>query len=203
MNNTWFALPTEIMNKQKICNIEIDHKMSNLFCSMPELCILHKLVSSIETYDVLYSYPLPDAVYTGSHFKQVEFNSAFLSVLMIAILKEYYACTVQTVARAHAHLESRLRPCNSRAARQWHGDAVKKGKRKSERKRGKKKRHLSVQTLVASLFKATSLETATSWQKVCYGARSCILAGCGLRRRHVPSDPAGNAGDWTKGHQPF
>jgi hypothetical protein len=77
MNNTWFALPTEIMNKQKICNIEIDDKMSNLFCSMPELCILHKLVSSIETYDVLYSYPLPDAVYTGSHFKQVEFNSLF------------------------------------------------------------------------------------------------------------------------------
>jgi hypothetical protein len=77
MNNTWFALPTEIMNNQKICNIEIDDKMSKLFCNMPELGILHKLVSSIETYDVIYSYPLPDAVYTGSHFKQVEFNSLF------------------------------------------------------------------------------------------------------------------------------
>jgi hypothetical protein len=77
MNNTWFALPTEIMNKQKICNIEIDDKISILFCSMPELGMLHKLVSSIETYDVLYSYPLPDVVYTGSHFKQVEFNSLF------------------------------------------------------------------------------------------------------------------------------
>jgi hypothetical protein len=72
--------------------------------------------------------------------------SAFLSVLMIAMLKAYYACTVQTVARAHAHDKSRLKPCNSIAARQWHGDAVKKGKMKKRQE----KRHLSVQTLVAS-----------------------------------------------------
>ena len=77
INNAWFALPTEIMNEQKICNIEIDNKVSKLFCDMPWLGALHKLVSTHDTYTCHSLYPSPDAVYTGSNFKQVEFNSIF------------------------------------------------------------------------------------------------------------------------------
>ena len=70
LNNTWFALPTEIMNTQSICNIPIDSNLNQMFLSYPELGMLHKT----ETNEM---YPLPDVVYSGSHFKQVEFNSVF------------------------------------------------------------------------------------------------------------------------------
>jgi hypothetical protein len=76
MNTTWFALPTEIMNTETICNIPIDKNLNNLFSYSPELGVLHK---PFESNIFLFEdpYPLPDAVYTGSHFKQVEFNSVF------------------------------------------------------------------------------------------------------------------------------
>ena len=70
LNSTWFALPTEIINIQSICNIPIDSNLNRLFLSSPELGMLH----NSETNEM---YPLPDAVYSGSHFKQVEFNSVF------------------------------------------------------------------------------------------------------------------------------
>ena len=70
LNNTWFALPTEIMNTQSICNIPIDESVTDLFLSMPELGMLHNPLSNSV-------YPLPDAVYTGSYLKQVEFSSVF------------------------------------------------------------------------------------------------------------------------------
>lgn len=70
LNNTWFALPTEIMNTQSICNIPIDDEVTHLFLSMPELGMLHNPLSNSV-------YPLPDAVYTGSYLKQVEFSSVF------------------------------------------------------------------------------------------------------------------------------
>ena len=70
LNSTWFALPTEIINIQSICNIPIDSNLNRLFLSSPELGMLH----NPETNEM---YPLPDAVYSGSHFKQVEFNSVF------------------------------------------------------------------------------------------------------------------------------
>ena len=70
-NNTWFALPTEIMNTQTICNIHIDQRVTNLFLQMPELSLLYNSqINSIV-------YPLPDAVYTGADFKKVEFCSVF------------------------------------------------------------------------------------------------------------------------------
>jgi len=71
LNSTWFALPTEIMNTQSICNIPIDEDVTNLFLSMPELGMLHNPLSNNTVY------PLPDAVYTGSYLKQVEFSSVF------------------------------------------------------------------------------------------------------------------------------
>jgi hypothetical protein len=71
LNSTWFALPTEIMNTQSICNIPIDEEVTNLFLSMPELGMLHNPLSNNSVY------PLPDAVYTGSYLKQVEFSSVF------------------------------------------------------------------------------------------------------------------------------
>ena len=71
LNNTWFALPTEIMNTQSICNIPIDEAVTDLFLSMPELGMLHNPLSNNS------AHPLPDAVYTGSYLKQVEFSSVF------------------------------------------------------------------------------------------------------------------------------
>lgn len=71
LNTTWFALPTEIMNTQMICNIPIDQQVTNLFLHTLELSLLQN--SQINSY----IYPLPDAVYTGSNFKNVEFCSVF------------------------------------------------------------------------------------------------------------------------------
>jgi len=70
LNNTWFALPTEIMNTQSICNIPIDEEVTQLFSIMPELGMLHNPLSNS-------AYPLPDAVYTGSYLKEVKFSSVF------------------------------------------------------------------------------------------------------------------------------
>lgn len=69
-NTTWFALPTEIMNTESICNIPIASSVTNLFLSIPKLGMLHNP-------DDNSMYPLPDAVYTGSHFKKVEYCSVF------------------------------------------------------------------------------------------------------------------------------
>ena len=66
LNSTWFALPTEIMNMQTICNIPIDESITNLFLTMPELGMLHNPSTNNSMY------PLPDGVYTGSYLKQVE-----------------------------------------------------------------------------------------------------------------------------------
>jgi hypothetical protein len=71
LNSTWFALPTEIMNMRTICNIPIDESITNLFLTMPELGMLHNPSTNNSMY------PLPDAVYTGSYLKQVEFSSVF------------------------------------------------------------------------------------------------------------------------------
>ena len=71
LNSTWFALPTEIMNMQSICNIPIDESITNLFLTMPELGMLHNPSTNNSMY------PLPDGVYTGSYLKQVEFSSVF------------------------------------------------------------------------------------------------------------------------------
>ena len=70
LNSTWFALPTEIMNTQTICNIPIDEEVTQLFLLMPELGMLHNPLSNS-------AYPLPDAVYTGSYLKEVKFCSVF------------------------------------------------------------------------------------------------------------------------------
>ena len=69
-NMTWFALPTEIMNDESICNIPISPSVTNLFLSMPRLGMLHNP-------DDNSMYPLPDAVYTGAQFKKVEHCSVF------------------------------------------------------------------------------------------------------------------------------
>jgi len=71
LNKTWFALPTEIMNTQTICNIHIANSVSDVFLLMPELGMLHNPQTNNSVY------PLPDAVYTGSYFKNVEFSSVF------------------------------------------------------------------------------------------------------------------------------
>jgi hypothetical protein len=69
-NPIWFSLPTEIMNIRSICNIPIDDDVTELFLNMPELSVLN-------IPDKMDTYPIPDAVYSGSYFRNVEFQSVF------------------------------------------------------------------------------------------------------------------------------
>ena len=79
---TWFVLPSEIINKQSICNIPVDIEAVNLFTGMPELGILRNSITNEK-------YILPDSVYTGDEFKIVEFNSIFGK----RKIKEYESCS--------------------------------------------------------------------------------------------------------------
>jgi hypothetical protein len=65
----WFGLPTEIMNNQSICNIPIQKETEELFLSNPTLSIINK--------DAMLIFPIPDVVYSGGEYKEVEFNSIF------------------------------------------------------------------------------------------------------------------------------
>jgi hypothetical protein len=67
---TWFALPTEIINMNSVCNIPVSNKVSNLFQNvMPELGVLMNNGAP---------YLLPDVVYTSSpDLKETEFRSLF------------------------------------------------------------------------------------------------------------------------------
>ena len=67
---TWFVLPSEIINNKEICNIDIDMELVELFTKMPQLGILNKPESN-------KIFILPDAVYTGNEYKNVEFTSIF------------------------------------------------------------------------------------------------------------------------------
>jgi len=66
----WFALPSEIINIGKICNIDICERLRELFTYMPELGILHDI-------DTKSTIPLPYAAYTGSSLKKCAFYSVF------------------------------------------------------------------------------------------------------------------------------
>ena len=66
----WFALPSEIINTKTICNIPIDPDLTQLFLYTPELGILHNPKTENQ-------YIIPDAVYNGGEYKNVEFNSIF------------------------------------------------------------------------------------------------------------------------------
>lgn len=72
----WFSLPTEIMNVRSICNMPIDDSVSELFLNMPELGILRKLDLE-NVFPVGDSFPLPDAIYSGSYLRNTEFRSIF------------------------------------------------------------------------------------------------------------------------------
>ena len=70
LSTTWFALPTEIININSVCNIPVSKSVCDLFTyMMPELGIL--LNNKIP-------YLLPDVVYTSSdNLKESEFRSLF------------------------------------------------------------------------------------------------------------------------------
>lgn len=65
-----FVLPSEIINTKKVCNIDIDIDVINLFTDTPKIGFLINPNTN-------NNYILPDAVYTGNEIKQVEFNSIF------------------------------------------------------------------------------------------------------------------------------
>ena len=70
LSTTWFALPTEIINIDTICNIPICEDLIDLFIYMPELGALYDA-------NTQEAYSLPDVVYTGSDYKKAEFQSLF------------------------------------------------------------------------------------------------------------------------------
>jgi len=70
----WFSLPTEIVNIGSICNIPIDTNVTELFSDMPNLSSLQHN-DNIDNFNK--TYPLPDAVYSGSYLKKTEFRSLF------------------------------------------------------------------------------------------------------------------------------
>ena len=72
-SSIWFALPTEIININSICNIPISKEVVQLFTYvMPELGVLYK------TNELKDQYLLPDIVYTSSNtVKQSEFQTLF------------------------------------------------------------------------------------------------------------------------------
>jgi len=72
-SSIWFALPTEIININSICDIPISKEVIDLFTYvMPELGVLYK------TNDLKEQYLLPDIVYTSSTtVKQAEFQTLF------------------------------------------------------------------------------------------------------------------------------
>ena len=72
-SSIWFALPTEIININTICNIPISKEVIDLFTYvMPELGVLYK------TNELKDQYLLPDIVYTSSTtVKQAEFQTLF------------------------------------------------------------------------------------------------------------------------------
>jgi len=79
---TWFVLPSEIINKQSVCNIPVDIETVNLFTSMSELGIVRDKLTN-ECFNI------PDGVYTGDEFKILEFNSIFGK----RKVKEYDSCS--------------------------------------------------------------------------------------------------------------
>ena len=72
-SSIWFALPTEIININSICDIPISEEVVQLFTYvMPELGVLYK------TNELKEQYLLPDIVYTSSTtIKQAEFQTLF------------------------------------------------------------------------------------------------------------------------------
>ena len=83
-SNIWFALPSEILNTRDICNIEISEDIYNLFSENPMLSLLHynnvsnyKDMTMLDNVKPLSIYPVPDVVYTGGEYKDVQFCSIF------------------------------------------------------------------------------------------------------------------------------
>jgi hypothetical protein len=69
-SETWFCLPSEIINQSKICNIDVDEELVELFHEMPELSLLTNSKTNS-------CFILPDVVYSGGEKKTVEFNAIF------------------------------------------------------------------------------------------------------------------------------
>ena len=69
-SSAWFVLSSDIINSKQVCNIDIDESVVELFTSVPELGLLYNPKN-------LKPYTLPDSVYSGGEYKEVEFNSIF------------------------------------------------------------------------------------------------------------------------------
>jgi hypothetical protein len=66
----WFVLSNDIINTKQVCNIPIDESLVDLFTSVPELGLLFNNTRS-------EPYILPESVYSGGEYKEVEFNGIF------------------------------------------------------------------------------------------------------------------------------
>ena len=67
----WFLLPSEVINSKSICNILVDQTSVDMFIKYaPTITLLH-------SNDDHKPYSLPEAVYSGNEYGEVEFNSIF------------------------------------------------------------------------------------------------------------------------------
>ncbi len=76
-SESWFILPSEIINVKRVCNIPIEAATTDMFIEYaPQLSLLHK-VNETNGSITGEMYSIPEAVYTGSDAKEIEFNAIF------------------------------------------------------------------------------------------------------------------------------
>lgn len=69
-NNVLFGLPSEIINFERVYDVNINENVKELFRDLPELGVLYNPQKKV-------SYPLPDAIYSGSFLQNVIYSSLF------------------------------------------------------------------------------------------------------------------------------
>jgi hypothetical protein len=82
----WFALLSEIVNNQYICNIQMSFEIIDFFTKYYELFLLTNTTTQ-------KNYPIPDVAYCGGDFKTTEFRSVFGLEKQQLKYGEYYCFT--------------------------------------------------------------------------------------------------------------
>jgi hypothetical protein len=111
-NNLWFTLPSEIINEQRIADLEIDEEVANLFYTYPTFAILHDANGAkYEVPQVGYVSKRDDKTFFTYTFGETARNSNALfgpyyyftnfanCTKQIAILQEYEKDNVVGVIR--------------------------------------------------------------------------------------------------------
>jgi hypothetical protein len=85
-NEYWFALLTEIINNQNICDIQMDIDTIHFFTDYHHLFLLENSHENT-------NFPLPNVAFSGCHFKLSEFRSVFALEKQKTKFGEHYCFT--------------------------------------------------------------------------------------------------------------